>query len=112
VNDDNILFIDASAEFEKGKNQNFLSDDQVDKIVEAYKKRENIDKYAHVVSLDIIKENDFNLNIPRYVDTFEEEELIDLELVANKLKALETDMRETDRIIKQFCTELNITYPV
>ena len=68
-----VLFIDASNEFTKGKNQNKLSKENIDKIVETYKKREDVEKYAHVATFEEIKENDFNLNIPRYVDTFEEE---------------------------------------
>lgn len=73
-----VLFIDASKEFEKGKNQNFLLEEHQSKIFQAYSKRKTIDKYAHVASFNEIKENDFNLNIPRYVDTFEEEEPIDI----------------------------------
>jgi type I restriction enzyme M protein len=73
-----VLFIDASQEFEKQKNQNILLDTHIDKIVSTYKKREDMEKYAHVASFDEIKENDFNLNIPRYVDTFEEEPEVDL----------------------------------
>lgn len=73
-----VLFIDASNDFEKGKNQNRLTDEHVAKIIEAYKNRQNVDKYAHVASLDEIIANDYNLNIPRYVDTFEEEAPIDL----------------------------------
>ena len=73
-----VLFIDASKDFIPGKNQNTLSDEQVDRIVNAYKARETEDKFASKVSFEEIKENDFNLNIPRYVDTFEEEEIIDL----------------------------------
>ena len=70
--DDNILFIDASQEFEKIKTQNHLTDEHVNKIVETYTKRETIDKFSYVADLEEIEENDYNLNIPRYVDTFEE----------------------------------------
>jgi len=80
-----ILFIDASNEFEKGKNQNKLSSENINKIIETYSNREDVEKYAHVASLDEIKENDYNLNIPRYVDTFEEEEAIPLSQVAQEL---------------------------
>ncbi len=80
-----ILFIDASNDYEKSKNQNNLTDANIDKIIETFKKRENIDKYAHVASLKEIQENDFNLNIPRYVDTFEEEAPVDLEKVKQML---------------------------
>lgn len=67
-----IFFIDASNEFEKGKNQNKLTDKNINRIIETYKNRVDVDKYSHVVSLEEIKGNEFNLNIPRYVDTSEE----------------------------------------
>ncbi|MCP1728439.1 type I restriction enzyme M protein [Natronospira proteinivora] len=97
--DDKVMFIDASREFQAGKNQNALSEDNIRKIVETYQARETVDKYAYLATVDEIRENDFNLNIPRYVDTFEEEEEIDLmavraerkELKA-KLETLETEM--------------------
>lgn len=76
--DDNVLFIDASHEFKPGKNQNQLSADNIAKIVATYKANENVDKYAYLASLKDIQDNDYNLNIPRYVDTFEEEKKIDL----------------------------------
>mgnify|MGYP000626987208 CR=1 FL=1 len=70
--DDNILFIDASKEFEKVKTQNKLREQHIQKIVETYRDRKEIEKYSHLASLQEIAENDYNLNIPRYVDTFEE----------------------------------------
>src|SRR5699024_11961146 len=73
-----VFFIDASKEFEKGRNQNKLTKENIDKIVDTYKKRKDIEKYAHLASFEEIKENDFNLNIPRYVDTFEEKEPVDM----------------------------------
>ena len=111
VHDADILFIDASQNFEKVGNKNALSNEHVTQIVDAYLSRENIDKYAHKASLDEIKENDFNLNIPRYVDTFEEEEPIDIEAVAAELKTLEAEMQETDATIAGFCKELGISSP-
>lgn len=111
VHDDNIMFIDASADFEKEGNQNKLTDDHVRKIIDAYEKRENIDKYATVAPLSEIADNDYNLNIPRYVDTFEEEKEIDIEQVAKDLQALEADMAKTDKIIADFCKELGINAP-
>ena len=111
VNDDNILFIDASRHFEKAGNQNVLTNAHVDKIIEAYRKREDIDRYAHITSLDEVAENDYNLNIPRYVDTFEEEDPVDIAAVAKDLKVLETDMQETDKTIAGFCRELGIESP-
>ncbi len=111
VDDDNILFIDASQEFEKIGNQNALADEHVEKILHAVQRRESIDKYAYVASLDEVRENDYNLNIPRYVDTFEEEEPVDLEAVVSELRALEADMQETDTTIAGFCQELGISSP-
>ena len=112
VHDSDILFIDASQHFEKAGNQNILTDEQVEKIMDAYRKREVIDKYAWVANLDEVKENDYNLNIPRYVDTFEEEEPVDMDAVVKDLKALEMDMQATDRTIAGFCRELGIESPL
>jgi len=108
---DNVLFIDASAHFEKAKNQNYLRDKDIEKIVTTYRERTEEDKYSHLASLEEIAENDYNLNIPRYVDTFEEEEPIDLDEVSTKLKTLESEMRVTDESIKGFCDELHISTP-
>lgn len=91
-NGNNILFIDASKDFIKGKNQNSISDEHIDKIVNAYIERKDIEKYAHVALLDEIKKNDFNLNIPRYVDTFEKEEGIDIKAVAEELNTINDDI--------------------
>jgi type I restriction enzyme M protein len=82
---DDILFIDASQHFEKVKTQNYLRDADVERIVETYEKRETIDKYSYVANLDEVRKNDYNLNIPRYVDTFEEEEPVDIVEVADEL---------------------------
>lgn len=94
-----ILFIDAGREFEKGKNNNFLTDDMVAKIFKTYQKREFIDKYANDVDLDEIKENDYNLNIPRYVDTFEPEPPVDVDKLVK-------DMKETDAEIERLNGEI------
>ena len=94
-----VLFIDASKEFEKGKNQNIMTEEHINKILDAYDKRENIDKFAYCASYDEIVENDFNLNIPRYVDTFEEEEVVPLKEIAKGLK-------ETQAEIDKMTTEL------
>ncbi|TMP72740.1 type I restriction-modification system subunit M [Pseudoalteromonas sp. S1609] len=97
--DNKFLFIDGSREFKSGKNQNQLTANNIQKIIDTYKARETVDKYAYLATLEEIKENDFNLNIPRYVDTFEEEAEIDLVAVRterlqlqNELKALEVKM--------------------
>ena len=89
MHDNNILFIDASQHFDKVGNQNTLTDEHVEKIITTYQAREAIDKYAYVASLDEVKENDYNLNIPRYVDTFEEEEPVDMDAVVKDLRTLE-----------------------
>lgn len=89
-----ILFIDASRDFVSGKNQNTLSDEHLDQIVESYSARAEVEKYAHVANFKEIKENDFNLNIPRYVDTFEEEEEIDIDAVQLEIDQLEKELAE------------------
>lgn len=106
--DDNVVFIDASQSFEKGKNQNHLTDEDVDKIIETYSNRETIDKYSYVALLDDIKENDYNLNIPRYVDTFEEEEPIDLDQVQQDLKNIDEDIAEVEAEINEYLKELGV----
>ena len=111
VNDEDILFIDASRHFEKSGNQNTLTDEHVHKIIEAYRARRTIDKFSCVASLNDVAENDYNLNIPRYVDTFEEEDAVDISAVAKELEDLETKMRETDKTITGFCRELRIESP-
>lgn len=106
--DDNIIFIDASSEFEKGKNQNILTDDNVEKIVKTYKSRETIDKYSYAAGLDEIKENEYNLNIPRYVDTFEEEAPVDLEVVSKRMKEIDNEIVEIDRELEKYFNELGV----
>ncbi|MBU5272599.1 N-6 DNA methylase, partial [Staphylococcus caprae] len=106
--DDDVVFIDASQSFEKGKNQNHLTDEDVDKIVDTYSQRETIDKYSYVASLDEIKENDYNLNIPRYVDTFEEEEPIDLNQVQQQLKDIDKDIANVESEINKYLKELGV----
>jgi type I restriction enzyme M protein len=106
-----ILFVDASAYFEKAKNQNFLRDEDVDKIISTYRDRLQEDKYSYCAPLSEVAENDFNLNIPRYVDTFEEEDEIDLTAVAQELRQIDAGMEENDRLIRGFCEELGIEIP-
>ena len=94
-----VLFIDASAQFVKGKNQNKLSQENIDHIIQLYTDRKDVEKEAHLASYEEIKANDYNLNIPRYVDTFEEEEEISLADVA-------AELRDEDNEIKQAKSEL------
>jgi type I restriction enzyme M protein len=91
----NILFIDASKDYVKGKNQNKLSGENIQKIIETYCSRENIEKYAYLASLEEIRENDYNLNIPRYVDTSEEEEIISLSQVAQELTEVKAEIESS-----------------
>lgn len=109
---DNILFIDASQHFEKVKTQNVLLPEHIDKIITTYRERKTEDKYSHVAEMSEIEGNDYNLNIPRYVDTFEEEEPVDLKAVVSELKKLETDMVDVDKEILKNCKELGIDAPV
>ena len=108
---DNILFIDASQHFEKVKNQNVLREEDIEKIVSTYQNRTAEDKYSFVATMEELIENDYNLNIPRYVDTFEEEEPVDLEIVSKELQDLENEMQNTDSTIADFCKQLNINTP-
>jgi len=108
---EDILFINASNDFEKQKNQNRLREEDIERIITTYKKREEIEKYSHKASLEEIKENDYNLNIPRYVDTFEEEEKVDLEQVALRLQEIENESKEIDEKIRNYCEELWIKSP-
>ena len=106
--DDNILFIDASKEFEKVKTQNKLRPEHIQKIIETYRNRTEIEKYSHCATLKEIEENDYNLNIPRYVDTFEEEEEIDIKAVMAEIKELESKRTELDAQIEVYLKELGI----
>jgi type I restriction enzyme M protein len=87
-----VLFVDASRDYLSGKNQNSLSDEHIQKIVETVAARQEVEKYAHVASFDEISENDFNLNIPRYVDTFEEEAEIDIDAVQVEIEQQESEL--------------------
>lgn len=104
----NILFIDASNEFEKGKNQNILRDIDVQKIIDTYVARENVDKYAYVATLEEVKDNDYNLNIPRYVDTFEEEESIDIDEVKARIAEIDAEISRVDKELEVYLKELGI----
>lgn len=108
--DENILFIDASKEFEKIKTQNKLRPEHIRKIVETYQSRTEIEKYSHLATLQEIQENDFNLNIPRYVDTFEEEAEIDIKAVMADIKMLEAKRSELDKQIDVYLKELGLVF--
>lgn len=105
-----VLFIDASGEgnYEKGKNQNQLREQDIAKIVDTYEKRETIDKYSYVATLDEIKENDYNLNIPRYVDTFEEEEPVDMDAVKENIANIKQELQEVEAEMEKYLKELGL----
>lgn len=103
-----VLFIDASKEFVSGKNQNTLSDAHIEKILDTYKNRKEIEKYSHLASREEIVENDYNLNIPRYVDTFEEEEEIDLAKVKAEIADLELQLQDVQDKMRSYLEELGV----
>lgn len=109
-NPDDILFIDASNHFEKVKTQNVLRQEDIDKIIDTYIERKAEDKYSYVATLAEIEENDYNLNIPRYVDTFEEEEPVDIDAVMAEIKNLEVKRAELDKEITGYFQELGLSF--
>lgn len=111
ANPEDILFIDASQHFEKVKTQNMLREEDINKIIDTYSNRKPEDKYSYVTTLKEVKENDYNLNIPRYVNTFEEEEPVDLIAVSRELKALDKEIADTDATIADYCNQLGIDTP-
>ena len=110
-NTDNILFIDASKNFEAGKNQNILRGQDIDKIIDAYVNRKDVEKYAHVASMEEIANNGFNLNIPRYVDTFEKEPEIDLKAVSSEIRSLQKEIKDINTELKPYFEELCLDFP-
>ena len=105
-----IMFIDASNDYESGKNQNRLTDENVEKIVSAYKEKQDIDKYARLVVLEEVAKNEYNLNIPRYIDTFEEEEPVDLEAVQKEIRSIDKEINELEEEINKYLKELGVYY--
>jgi type I restriction enzyme M protein len=103
-----VLFIDANRDFQAGKNQNSLLDEHIEKILSTFKKRAEIEKYSHLATPEEIAGNDYNLNIPRYVDTFEEEEEIDIKAVEAEIEKLEGELVEVRKIMKKYLKELGI----
>ncbi|NOJ08294.1 type I restriction-modification system subunit M [Vibrio splendidus] len=104
--DNKVLFIDASREFKLGKNQNRLTDENIKKVVDTYKTRETNDKYSYLATLEEIAENDYNLNIPRYVDTFEEEALIDFFAVRTERLLLQNELAKLEGEMANYLKEL------
>jgi type I restriction enzyme M protein len=107
----NILFIDASQHFAKGKNQNHLRQEDIDKIIAVYHERSSEAKYSYVAQINEIRENDYNLNIPRYVDTFKEEKSISIAELTTELKKLDASVGEIDAKIAAYCKELGMAPP-
>jgi len=103
-----ILFIDASREYQEGKNQNRLRDQDIEKVITTYKERKTTDKYSYLAKREEVQENDYNLNIPRYVDTFEEEEEIDIQAVQKEIEGLETELQEVREKMKGYLKELGL----
>jgi type I restriction enzyme M protein len=103
-----VIFIDASKEYQSGKNQNALLDEHIEKIVQVYRDRKEVDKYAHVASLEEIQENAFNLNIPRYVDTIEEEEKIDIQAAQKEIETLEIELADVRSKMSKYLKELGV----
>jgi type I restriction enzyme M protein len=101
-----VLFIGASRGFQAGKNQNVLRDADLEKVLDTYTRRAEIEKYSHLASFDEIEENDFNLNIPRYVDTFEEEEKIDLKAVLQERVELKAELARLEKEMEVYLKEL------
>ncbi|MFM1564380.1 N-6 DNA methylase [Helcococcus ovis] len=104
-----VLFIDASREFEKKSNRNELTEENITKILNAYKNRENIDKYAYLASFEEIKENEFNLNIPRYVDTFEPEPIVPLNEISKNLTETKMKLEASEKALLGMLHELHGT---
>jgi type I restriction enzyme M protein len=104
--DSKVLFIDASNEYKKDKNQNVLLLEHIDKILSTYQSRKEIEKYSHVATMKEIEENEFNLNIPRYVDTLKEEVPVDMNAVRKDIKQLNKEIEDTKKEINKFLDEL------
>lgn len=108
---DDILFIDASQDFEKGKKQNVLREQDIQKIIDTYAARQDVERYAHVATLDEIKENDFNLNIPRYVDTYVPEPPIDLGELTREMAEVDEQIASAQQELLGMMTELHAEDP-
>jgi type I restriction enzyme M protein len=110
-NPENVMFIDASRHFEKVKTQNILRDADIEKIIQTYRTRTEEAKYSKCIETQNIASQDYNLNIPRYVDTFEAEAEIDINAISQEIKTLDLQIATTDKTIAGFCKELGISTP-
>ena len=107
-NAQNILFIDASKDFEKKRKQNKLRSEDIDKIMHAYSNRQEIDNYSANISIEKIRENDYNLNIPRYIDTYVERESVDVDKLYFRLGEISAEIKFVNEKIKESSEKLNI----
>lgn len=107
-NSDNILFIDASKYFTPEKTMNVITDEDIDRIVDAYVNRSEIDKFSHVAYMDELERNDYNCNIPRYVDSFEKEEPVDIDAQTKVIRACDAQSAEIDKQLSVFLKELGL----
>lgn len=107
-NSGNICFIDASKYYVQGKNQNSISDEDIERIVSAYSERKEIEKFCHIATMEEIEENDYNLNIPRYVDTFEPEPEVDLQAVKESIKTHKTNIQKLEQEVQAYLDELGV----
>ena len=105
-----VLFIDASREFTPGKKRNVLEEGHIAKVVETYRDRAVVERYSHVAAPDEIAENDFNLNIPRYVDTFEPEEPVDIAEAQREIERIEAELAEVRRRMTGYLKELGVEW--
>ncbi len=103
-----VLFTEASREYEKGKSQNKLTKENIQKILETYKNYKEVEKYSHVATMDEIKENGYNLNIKRYVDTFEEEEEIDIEETKKNIEKINKELQVLEKELQESLKELGL----
>ncbi len=103
-----VLFIEASREYEKGKNQNTLIEENIKKILETYKNYKEVEKYSHIATMDEIKENEYNLNIKRYVDTFEEEEEIDIEETKKNIEKIDKEIKILEKELNEALKEIGL----
>ena len=111
----NVLFIDSSQHFQSGTNQNVLRKQDIEKVVQTYRDFTEgklaagvvEERYSYVATYEEIKENDFNLNIPRYVDTFEEEEPVDMKAVREEIVSIESELEEVQKKMQQYLEKLD-----
>ena len=107
-NSDNVLFINASKDFTKGRPKNYLTDEQIDKIVQAYIDRKDVDKYSSVVPVSEIIKNDYNLSVNRYADNTEEEASVNIQVKFEELEELNHKIEESNETLKNWFNQLGL----